>query len=295
MRIGEQPDTRLLPERAKLEFHYPDGDTVLYVPFYENPKITESMTANYVEYNPLARAGSLYVYTGSKSRKIKIKAFFTLPHLMEFSMGIGKFRRIFLGASKKEKKLLFSQFTNYQTQPSTVGGSSIARELQREYYAYRLEQGSPEDMGLTPAQAAAVTAQGPANESTAILQSLNPSKQAKAIHTMLFFIALFRSSVTNNAGDPLQGPPLIRLNFGTLYQSVPCIAKSYNIAWEEDAKYELETLTPRRIEVNLELHEVRIGDFGEYLPATMSKRDNLTGWESAIASPYTLDPMKLMK
>ena len=47
MRIGDQPDTRLLPERAKLEFHYPDGDTVFYVPFYENPKITENMAANW--------------------------------------------------------------------------------------------------------------------------------------------------------------------------------------------------------------------------------------------------------
>jgi len=294
MRIADQADTRLLPERGKLEFHYPDGDTVLYVPFYENPKITESMTANYVEYNPLARAGSLFVYTGAKSRKIKIKTKFTLPHLMEFNMGIGKFRRIFIGSSKKEKKLLFSQFANFQKFSATLGGSSIARELQREYFAYRLEQSTPEQLGLTPAQAAAVTEQGPANESSTILKFLAPSQQNQAIDTMLFFIALFRSSLTNNAENPMEGPPLIRLNFGTLYQSVPCIAKSYNIGWDEEAKYELETLTPRRIEVSLELHEVRVGDFGEYLPAVMAKRDNLTGWESAIAQPYTLDPMKLM-
>jgi len=295
MRIGEGPDTRLLPERAKLEFHYPDGDTVLYVPFYENPKITEAMTANYVEYNPLARAGSLYVYTGAKSRKIKLKLFYTLPHLMEFGMGIGKFKRVFLGGSKREKKLLFSQFSNYQTQPATLGGTSIARELQREYYAYRLEQGTPEDLGLDGAEAAMIREQGPASESQALLRTLPPTQQNSAIDTLLFFISLFRSSVVNNAEDPMQGPPLIRLNFGTLYQSVPCIAKSYNIAWEEDAKYELETLTPRRIEVNLELHEVRVGDFGEYLPATMAKRDNLTGWESVISDPYTMDPMKLMR
>jgi len=295
MRIADQPDTRLLPERAKLEFHYPDGDTVLYVPFYENPKISEAMTANYVEYNPMARAGSLYVYTGAKSRKIKIKAYYTLPHLMEFNMGISKFRRIFVGASKKEKRLLFSQFTNFQTAAASLGGTSIARELQREYYAYRLEQSSPEEIGMTAAQAQAIKEQGPASESTSILKFLKSSSQNQTIDTMLFFIALFRSSVTNNAENPLEGPPLIRLNFGTLYQSVPCIAKSYNIAWEEDGKYDLETLTPRRIEVNIELHEVRVGDFGEYLPATIAKRDNLTGWESAISQPYTLDPQKLMK
>ena len=229
MRIGDQPDTRLLPERAKLEFHYPDGDTVFYVPFYENPKITENMAANFVEYNPLARAGSLYVYTGAKSRKIKIETYYALPHLMNFGMSIGRFKRIFMGASKKEKKLLFSQYANYQTSPASMGSTSLARELQREYYAYRLEQQTPEEMGLDAADAAAITEQGAANESTAILGALPSNQQNRTIDTMLFFIALFRSSVTNNAENPMEGPPLIRLNFGTLYQSVPCIAKSYNI------------------------------------------------------------------
>ena len=45
----------------------------------------------------------------------------------------------------------------------------------------------------------------------------------------------------------------------------------------------------------LELHEVRVGDFGTYLAATDILRDNITGWESAISDPYTLDPMKAMK
>ena len=210
-------------------------------------------------------------------------------------MSIGRFKRIFMGASKKEKKLLFSQYANYQTSPASMGSTSLARELQREYYAYRLEQQTPEEMGLDAADAAAITEQGAANESTAILGALPSNQQNRTIDTMLFFIALFRSSVTNNAENPMEGPPLIRLNFGTLYQSVPCIAKSYNISWEEDAKYELETLTPRRIKVMLELHEVRVGDFGTYLAATDILRDNITGWESAISDPYTLDPMKAMK
>jgi len=89
----------------------------------------------------------------------------------------------------------------------------------------------------------------------------------------------------------MYGPPLLRLSFGTLYQSVPCIAKSYNLSWEEDAGYHLESLTPRRLKVDITMEEVRVGDFGNYQPAKYQVRDNLTGWESAINSPHTTDPL----
>jgi hypothetical protein len=112
-----------------------------------------------------------------------------------------------------------------------------------------------------------------------------------AIDTLLFFIAVLRTSVTNNATDPMIGPPLLRLSFGSMYQNVPCLCKDYNISWEEDGGYDLETLTPRNLNIKLSLEEVRVGDFGEYVPAKFVKNDNLTGWESAINSPYTTDPL----
>ena len=115
----------------------------------------------------------------------------------------------------------------------------------------------------------------------------------EVIDTLLFFIALLRTSVANNVVNPLLGPPLIRLNFGTMYRSVPCICKSYNLGWEEMAGYDLGTLTPRRLTVDLSLEEVRIGDFEKFEVSHIIKRDNVAGWESAIASPYTTDPKEI--
>ena len=81
MRLNNGPDNRYLEERSRLEFHYPTGDIIVFIPIYENPEITESKTANLVEYNPLGRSGSLFAYTGAKSRKIKLELKYTLPHL----------------------------------------------------------------------------------------------------------------------------------------------------------------------------------------------------------------------
>ena len=78
-----------------------------------------------------------------------------------------------------------------------------------------------------------------------------------------------------------------------MYRSVPCICKSYNLGWEETAGYDLGTLTPRRLTVDLSLEEVRIGDFDKFEVSHIVKRDNVAGWESAIASPYTTDPKEI--
>jgi hypothetical protein len=86
---------------------------------------------------------------------------------------------------------------------------------------------------------------------------------------------------------------LVRLNFGSLYQDIPCIVKNYNIGWEEEAGYDLYTLTPNRVKISVELNEVRIGDFGHYEKGVMIKRDNITGWESVIAEPNSIDPGEL--
>ena len=115
----------------------------------------------------------------------------------------------------------------------------------------------------------------------------------QVLDTYLFFVALIRTSVVNKADDPLIGPPILRLNFGPLYQSVPCICKSYNMKWEEDGGYDLETLTPRVLKVSLKLEEIRVGNWGTYKAADFSARDNLTGWESAINRPFTTDPLPL--
>jgi hypothetical protein len=297
---------RYLSQRARLEFHYPFAgengeDIIAFLPFYENPEITESQTANYAEYNPVGRSSSMFAYTGSKSRKFKVKITFTLPHLAMHDMGISRFMRVYSGDSKKAKKSLFVG------DPSERGGVdvplSLTSEVSKAYWElYNRPEvnknlaASLEAMQPVPALPFGQIPTNITLESLAVLDDniqIPTGERDKIIDTMLFFIALLRTSVVNNAEDSIQGPPLIRLNFGTLYQSVPCICKNYNLKWEEKAGYHVESLTPRQLVVDLTLNEVRIGNFGKYMQANFANRDNLAGWESVIDHPFTTNPMNL--
>jgi hypothetical protein len=288
---GIAPDTyqkmfanRLLPERSRIEFHYGgDENTIIFLPFYENPKITESQVATYAEYNPVGRAGSLYSYMGSKSRIIKVDMTYTLPHLAMHEMGISRFIRTFLNTGIDAEKSLFTQFSESSPQPKPGDANkSLALAVSKAYWNLR-------NVGNESVVLPALDDLG--SNTTNILSSMAPNEMTNILDTLLFFIAVLRTSVVNNAQDPMHGPPLLRLTFGTLYQSVPCICKSYNLSWEEDPGYHLETLTPHKIRIQLTLNEIRVGDFAEYKPAVFTQRDNLTGWESAVGSPYTTDPL----
>ena len=316
--LGTINARRALDKRAFLEFHYPrsssDSDNmIIRIPFYENPKITETQTANYAEYNPINRVGSMYAYLGAKSRKIKVKSTFTLPHLAIHEMGIVRFLRTFTGNSKVAQKQLFDGPNSKANNPAVfTGGSTLATEVRDIYLKYLsdadignlYEKGRLSDPNIATAQDRLVAdifkdlgTPGTGSESDdpffEMRREREDIKGFEVIDTLLFFIALLRTSVANNVENPLLGPPLIRLNFGTMYRSVPCICKNYNLGWEEIAGYDLETLTPRRLTVDLSLEEVRIGDFEKFEVSHIVKRDNVAGWESAIATPYTTDPKEI--
>ena len=289
--LGIAPDTyqkmfgnRLLPERSRIEFHYGGGEnTIIFLPFYENPKITESQNATYAEYNPVGRAGSLYSYLGSKSRTIKVDMTYTLPHLAMHEMGISRFIRTFMNTGTESEKSLFTQASDYGPQPKPGDANkSLALAVAKDYWNLRNEGN----------QSAVLPALDDLGSNTQmVLDSMSPNEMTKILDTLLFFISVLRTSVVNNASDPMHGPPLLRLTFGSLYQSVPCICKSYNLSWDDDPGYHLETLTPRKIRIQLTLNELRVGNFGQYKPAVYTERDNLTGWESAIDQYYTTDPL----
>tara|TARA_R110000824_G_scaffold163642_1_gene339407 strand:+ start:1763 stop:2803 length:1041 start_codon:yes stop_codon:yes gene_type:complete len=314
---------RLLPERARIEFHYPnEKNTIAFVPFYENPQIKESQAANYAEYNPIGRGGSLYAYTGSQSRKFKVRATYTLPHLAQHPMGIQRFLRTAFGNSKKEQQLLFANINKGLGHP---GDPAPESSYSQSYGAKdRWTTLLKESLGIVdapPVPAAPQFAKTPnhgrmsnsqglgdfgddllgtnvfdelvAEEGVNDLADLSVNKGIvpdQIIDTLLFFVVLFRTSVVNNAANPVLGPPILRLTHGTMYQSVPCVCKSYNLEWEEEGGFDLETLTPRRLVIDLQLEEMRTGDFQTFDVQRIVQRNNLTGWESAIASPYTIDP-----
>ena len=106
-----------------------------------------------------------------------------------------------------------------------------------------------------------------------------------------WWVNLIRSSVLNNQKNLMEGPPVIRLTHGPLYQNIPCICKSYNVSYEEVAGMDRDTLLSRRIKVDMDLEEFRAGNFGDYKYRADEEliRDNVAGWE-AIIEYSTTDP-----
>ena len=79
---------RRLPERANLSFFFSnpiEGEPyfVVRMPFFENPKITESKRAKYKKHSLLARSSNLYTYLGAESKKLDLTFSITLPHILE--------------------------------------------------------------------------------------------------------------------------------------------------------------------------------------------------------------------
>ena len=115
-------------------------------------------------------------------------------------------------------------------------------------------------------------------------------QKLKIIDILIYWINIIRASVVNNAQNPIFGPPIIRLRHGVLYQDVPCICTGYNIDFDEVAGYDLQTLLPRRIKVDMKLEEFRTGNFKTFDQNNVIARDNLAGWEAVLTGPQTMDP-----
>jgi hypothetical protein len=117
------------------------------------------------------------------------------------------------------------------------------------------------------------------------------SLKYRIIDMIIYWTNIVRSSVVNYSKNPIFGPPIIRLRHGILYQDIPCICTDYSIDYNEAAGYDLDTLLPRQLKVNMKLEEIRTGDFGEFDPADVIKKDNLAGWEAVVTGDtHSMDP-----
>ena len=111
----------------------------------------------------------------------------------------------------------------------------------------------------------------------------------RVLNLFIFYVNLIRASVLNNSENSVYGPPILRLNHGTMYNNIPCLLKGYTINIVDDAGYEVQTLTPKRVSISLELVESRAGNFANFKAGDLINGDNLTGWESIIETS-NMDP-----
>jgi hypothetical protein len=322
---------RKLHDRSHLTLEFPQSnDRVIrtYIPFLENPIISEKGSANLNSYNLVGRAGELFAYGGAQSRRLTVTFNISLLHVMEVDSEEGiadHFKRQFqlyftsedaknaFKLRKEERKkeeetrdirlgegifdpqdfdILGGQgavegseydFAISQNDETTgaLGRQHAARH--RAYYRRiaGLVQGDPEVEGEDFSNILRGDAE--------IKQSQLQRENNKHIDLVYCWLNLIRASVLNRSDNTVYGPPIVRLTHGPMYGNVPCLVENYSVKVLEEAGYEAQTLTPKRIQVSLSLVESRTGDFGKYVGGQIIAGDNLTGWESIISN-NEIDP-----
>lgn len=347
---------RKLEERSHLTFEFPQTNNRVFrtfLPFLENPKVSERGRANLNEYNLIGRAGSLFSYGGANSREINLTFKISLLNLLHLDATEGiseKFKRSFnLFFSDRERdsqrfaltkqpspQISSSQiippegaYTVLSTQASDdavnelnalnnqeklrelsvegdvkIGKGFPHAETHRTFYRELVGQvigGDPifdnvaniliEDINEipTPNTEELIGAQRTPDQVPISSSREVESRVNNLIDLIYVWINLVRSSVMNNAENTVQGPPIIRLTHGPMFNNVPCVAEDYTIRIMDESGFDVQTLTPKQLEVTLSLRELRTGDFSKFEQGTLEAGDTLAGWEAILRDNNT-DP-----
>ena len=385
---------RKLPERSHLGIEFPQKNGRVfrtYIPFLQNPIITERGQSNLIEYDLVGRAGSLYSYGGAKSRVISLQFKINLVHLLYTDSGEGidrKFLRsfnLFYADRERAKKAFqlkpggerdqaqdavdkaYDVFSKAQedlaiadasidpkdddalheaairTVPAVLGVARAEGDIERqktslaeleadigqEFMDFNTSENNPDielgkgfphaethrafyrrALGIltggieaveTPALDAFANQLIEGINSATFLDGFGGSTQAPIITTpqeqmnrlttlidcVYIWINLVRATTLNNATNTTQGPPIVRLTHGPMYNNIPCVVSDYNIEMTQEAGYEVETLTPKELVINMTLKEFR--GVGKFEANQIEDGDNIAGWE-AIIKDNNIDP-----
>jgi len=281
----------LLEKKSFLQFEYaddmdPDGPPkIVRLPFYEDPEIRESKSARYASYKPVSRASELFAYLGSDARSFNLTFKLTLPHLINMlntDRGIvspkGKSsleaKKEFFGSEygERDSKVIGPRASDYDEAYSPQPYSD-AESLREKADVITNELGYP----LTPEGYLAWS-----ETATAV----NRKKGEAGRDLLVYWIDIIRTSVYNNVQNPVLGPPIVRLTHGILYRGIPCITTNYSLSFDPNTGYDKDTMIPRVLKVDMELKEIRAGDFTKFdaSEANSIKGENLAGWEAVITS-----------
>jgi len=259
-------------ERSYLVFEFPSGPndqndtppTRHVLNFAENIEIIETQKSKLSPLKPIGRNGDVYVHTGAESRSLTIKFNMTLPNLIQhgYYKDKAEYKGLTKGKLKEAWEILatpFSTDTSFEDKINSYDAAFLGELSDQErrnnpmYIQYAIgRQGSPD--------------------------------RSKAISQIAFWTNLIRLSVLGNSEYPHLGPPIVRLVHGILYENVRCIAEDYSIQVDDKNGYDLKTMLPQVLRVQLKLKEVRISEKG-FEP--LKKPDNLIGWNDILEKGYT--------
>ena len=120
------------------------------------------------------------------------------------------------------------------------------------------------------------------------LNSDGVNQRRRILDRLASMVASVRSCVVNDAQNPVHGIPIVRLNYGILYDNVPCVCDSYSVDYDEAAGFDLKTLMPRRLFISMSLKETRT-----FAKSVSREEDKIQGWEVILGDEYsgrTMDP-----
>ena len=311
---------RKLEERSYLAIEFPQTNKRVfrtYVPFLENPTISEKGRSNLSEYNLLGRPGSLFSYGGSPSRDINITfkiSLLNLLHLEATEAISERFHRSFnLFFSDREmaksrfdlkKPEVYLDEANSDNQLN-IGSSDVIKgvglehsSIHRNYYKDligRVTGNTPAFdnfanflIGRINALPGIFTTKFPDGSSIGSPQD-DENRINGLIDMVYVWVNLIRATTLNNSTNTVLGPPMVRLTHGPMYNNVPCVVQDYSIKIIDESGYELQSLTPKQLEISLSLKENRVGDFGGFTTGTIQSGDNVVGWEAVIDN-NNIDP-----
>ena len=287
-------NNRKLEERSYLRYEFyesgKEAPHVRYLLFYEDPEIRESRKALHAKYQPVGRNSTLMAFTGAESRIFNLNFKITLPHILNYgdTMYMNK------NSPFKSKEELRKEFTKgFGDSSDSTFTALLGKAEDHDRYFLDLDRDFEAPAGVPTG--ADTFFGGSFKGKTEVKRAADNGRPqiTKAIDLIMYWINLVRVSVLNNAKNPTNGPPIIRLNHGIMYQDIPCVATDYKIDYDKSHGADLKTLLPRVISFELNLQEIRVGDFGDFDVKQIIQRDNSAGWEAMIGNVNTIDPIRL--
>jgi len=279
------------------------------LPFFENPRINETRAANYAETNIFMRNEPVRLYTGSQARKFDIEIWYTLPHIGAFYNNYYKRSASQLDREGIADTLAFFEET-LRTDPATKANTMLYDGAAGFVYAGGVPVGYKEGTAIANLGTGGTTAaDGESADKTSVgdqgprmpvntpvrlkegddpdgkgfftAHALNSPAHGKIAGMIDYFMNIIRgcvlSTVSSGADEKTKyAPPIAHLNWGTVYNNVPCIVKSYKIELDPlKAGMDNATFWSRMIRVRLQLEEFRQTD-----GIVNSGQNGLYGWNT---------------
>ena len=262
---------QLLEDKGFVGFHFDDNQDLSFtIPFFENPKISESRDAKYANNEIMNRNEPWRLWTGASPRKVKVDFSITKPHVQSFTDGA-----------------LEALATDFQS--NIRGGKNLKQDFQfyirgeqnlRSEFAKEIRPGPVDQFGqqsVWGSDRLAASRFDSDEDFTVPMSSHNPAAAQDAffaaselstvhdkvwLHIMTSLQSVRAGVVRSNSNETLNGPPTLRLKFGGMFhETEKYILKSYGVKYDERAGYEESSLglLPRKIDISLTLESFSQG------------------------------------